>query len=815
MPTSADANTLLLLQMQGNNNEPYFLDESLYKWSMGSTNGAVTDTDNPKFGISSAKFSDVDAHVNIILPNVLAEFLNGDFTIDYWLRYYTGGYNSGYNITVCGSQPGDNDDPDTGSFAISYIPKTAGIQTKALDFSSGNATHDGQIYFIASAIPDLNEDTWVHHTIVKTGATHYIFVNGVSQAFSEYSDITSGIDLVYPIMVGMGGDGYNDPFIVVHIAEFRISNNVRWSVNFTPPSAPYVDINPIRANTVIDSYTKLLLHCDTGIAGTIDYSDSSPSAHNMSAHFSMAYNAPLGVNYAGVFNQAVVLGMALTGYLSYGSDPCYIFTAQSSDFNFNDGDFTIDCWFSSVSTGYNFYPYYQYVDSNNYIEFYVNNTSIVFTAKASSSVIALSSTSIGICDGAWHHIAVERKGTSAHCIKFFVDGILQSSTDSTDLAATALPSLASQLRIGYSNTSGVESTIVAAYDEVRVSKGIARYSGSFLPPIVPYSTSGTGSPLVDIEGSFTAVESAATFASIGAVDGLGTLLLKCQAAVFNTTGALGSLGTLGAFVESATFSGQSLTGIIGSLTSTEEAATLVVSGIVGATGTVTTLLAPCSALFLGMVTTVGVLDATAKSAIVNIAGAVEILGTLGCLAEVELFAATGMSDVTGVLTAIVPHPSLYITTADIFSGLTYCINLFKKSMVSQFTNYNYNSMCVVNGVSFGASSSGLFKLVGDTDNTKNIDATITWPLAKLGVSNSKQVRSVRCLGRFPSDLVVTINDSDSGFWESKAVTKDTSSIFYFPFTTRGRHIQVSIMNDSGADFTLDQVDLTYQALVRA
>ena len=81
---------------------------------------------------------------------------------------------------------------------------------------------------------------------------------------------------------------------------------------------------------------------------------------------------------------------------------------------------------------------------------------------------------VNIADGAWHHVACVRQGTS---VSIYVDGSLQGTgTDSRQLFASST----AQPRLGGSSSTG--GRMNGYMQDIRIYKGIAKYTSSFSPP---------------------------------------------------------------------------------------------------------------------------------------------------------------------------------------------------------------------------------------------------------------------------------------------------------------------------------------------
>lgn len=170
----------------------------------------------------------------------------------------------------------------------------------------------------------------------------------------------------------------------------------------------------------------------------------------------------------------------------------YISTPDSADFNFSNGDFTIDFWFRAASTMDNFDTWFGIWNSTpantNYIKFdYGSGGAIRFVVVASSSVVAeyTASSAQTFTAGTWYHLAVVRNGTN---ILIFKDGTSLTLTTGTAISSSSLPNLTGAAVYG-SDRANASRDINGHIDEARISKGIARWTANFTPPSIEYSGS--------------------------------------------------------------------------------------------------------------------------------------------------------------------------------------------------------------------------------------------------------------------------------------------------------------------------------------
>lgn len=84
----------------------------------------------------------------------------------------------------------------------------------------------------------------------------------------------------------------------------------------------------------------------------------------------------------------------------------------------------------------------------------------------------------------WYHLAAVRDGSNVH---LFIDGVAQVLTADTPIGSNDVGDISAVLAVGADSTDGTES-VNGWMDEVRVSKGIARWTSNFTPPTLAYSS---------------------------------------------------------------------------------------------------------------------------------------------------------------------------------------------------------------------------------------------------------------------------------------------------------------------------------------
>jgi hypothetical protein len=127
------------------------------------------------------------------------------------------------------------------------------------------------------------------------------------------------------------------------------------------------------------------------------------------------------------------------------------------------------------------------VDNNNFWGLQLTNNTLQWAVLSGGAAIVNIAQTWNPADATWYHVALVKNGATGYL--HFIDGTQIGST-TTD--TSTLPNFAADLRVGLvTGSSGSNNYHNGWLEEVRVSKGIARWTGNFTPPTAPYGVSQT------------------------------------------------------------------------------------------------------------------------------------------------------------------------------------------------------------------------------------------------------------------------------------------------------------------------------------
>jgi hypothetical protein len=430
-----DTYTKLLLHADGTDGSTLILNEAPAENVDGNAtpNGsACTKTAVKKFGTASAYFNGSTDYITVPIGGF---FGNRNFTVDCWINFPS---TSAY-APIYESRDGDN-------YGLMLGLNAGGGADKRLYVRYAGTNYSGDTVLLVN--------TWYHVALVGEGTMLKVYLNGVLE-------ISQTISYNLPtarIIIGRAND--SSLWYKGYIDEIRVSYGARWTSNFTPPNFAHT----------IDDNTKVLMHMDG-----VDNGTSFPYEARENLSVSANGNTCLKTNIK-KFGTASVLLDGAGDFLTFPPFPATLM---------DSGDFTIDTWvyLNALPTGntYNTCFYLLSNGPNNAnpgTDFFLGSSIIRFNIADYTVITVQGNWTPEV--NKWYHIALVRNGNTFY---LFLDGVQIG----TATISTAMPTWSNTWAIGRCEATGENTGYFNGYiDEYRISKGIARWTSNFTPPITAY-----------------------------------------------------------------------------------------------------------------------------------------------------------------------------------------------------------------------------------------------------------------------------------------------------------------------------------------
>lgn len=240
---------------------------------------------------------------------------------------------------------------------------------------------------------------------------------------------------------------------------------IRRADDIRPAMLPGIAPIPVKSAVRDPNFSSvvLLLHCDGADAAT-SFPDSSASAKSVT----VAGNAQVDTAQS-KFGGASALFDGSGDRLS---------CANSTDWNFVTGDFCIEFFMRINSVG-SFMGVIAAGGDSNWKVFF-DGTNRRLTAKLNSNTITMTTTN-AMALSTWHHVALTR---ASGTVRWFVDGVAEGSISE----GGNVNSSGSGMNVG-TETLGGGTSFNGWLDEIRITKGVARYTSAFTPPAAAFPNS--------------------------------------------------------------------------------------------------------------------------------------------------------------------------------------------------------------------------------------------------------------------------------------------------------------------------------------
>jgi hypothetical protein len=380
-------------------------------------------------GNSSSHLVTTSSSTNFIPPTSTTAF-----TIECWV------YNTGTSSTVLYAAIAAENYAYTLGFG-SAVGTYDSTQTPWFGFFSGSWSGIRS----TTAIP-LN--AWTHIACVFTGATCYLYQDGVLRASG--GPTTWGVTSTSKVRIGCRPDATTDVF-TGYISDARVvigTNLYPSGTTFTPPTAPLSNI----------TNTKLLLNFTN--AAVID---------NTCTNLIDTVNQGQIGTAQSKFNR----GSLYAGSTGSGG---FKVLGQGLDVSFGNADFTIEFYIYLPTLGVNLFDTCPNGNSTptNRILLRVLSDGTLQYATYQAVTILIASSAGAISANRWHHVALCKFNSQT---RLFANGIQVGSTYADTLTYPAQFERPIIFANGFNESYGTDSYM----DELRITRGYARYRTNFKP----------------------------------------------------------------------------------------------------------------------------------------------------------------------------------------------------------------------------------------------------------------------------------------------------------------------------------------------
>jgi hypothetical protein len=376
----------------------------------------------------------------------------GDFTIEMWV----------YHTNLTGQQT---------YFGDTY-GNTSGIYTYKTSNNEISLYDSAQRSLSAQNVIKLN--TWHHIAWTRESGVLRAFVDGVIVDEDTYTGNFTDTDYFI-------GDtaGTSSGEMVGYISNLRYCKlHAVYTSNFTVPTRE-LEVHTGAKGVVFptaDNRTTLLA-CQSSTDATAD----ATGRHILTASSGVtAADANPGLLRKTNITSTITEN---TGSVFFDGNADHLKLANSTDFNYGSGDFSIEVWvylLSSAGGADNHGIASNYITSGNRRSWLLmlSGATPAFLASSdgtSGNLITVSS-SVDVADETWTHIAVSRTGTT---LTIYVNGVQQAQNSS--FHSSIYSNTDDPVEIGgYNNGT---NTFEGYISNLRICKGHQVYKSNFIPPI--------------------------------------------------------------------------------------------------------------------------------------------------------------------------------------------------------------------------------------------------------------------------------------------------------------------------------------------
>jgi hypothetical protein len=364
-------------------------------------------------------------------------FGTGDFTVEVWVyptvaATYVTPVSSNYENSGA-----------TGNWGFYFGVGSA----TTVYFNSGSA--NSVVNHASSTTTTIPINAWTQVVYSRVSSVARFFINGV-QLGTTVSDTSNYSSTAGTLFFGRMLGGTNT--FTGYLSDVRIIKGTGYT-SYTLPTAPLTAI----------TNTGLLLSCTN--AGIYD---------------GTMRNDLQTVGSTQVSTSIIKYG---TGSMYFDGTGDYLQIPYSPNLDLSSGDFTIEGWIylnsvSPVTQGVIiFYNGNALTAANIQYLVRVNTSNLVFETNISTTTYTI--TFSGITTNSWNHFAFVRSG---NIVSGYLNGVKNSTTQT--LTGSLNTSTSWYTQVGRYTSGGTNYDLNGYLDDVRITKGVARYVANFTPPKV-------------------------------------------------------------------------------------------------------------------------------------------------------------------------------------------------------------------------------------------------------------------------------------------------------------------------------------------
>ena len=395
---------------------------------------AQIDTAQSEFGGASALF---DGTADYIVPDdtTLGNAISSDYTFECWAR--------------------SADATTNAQMIYSCRNSTFGLFGWQLAFRGDLANDPIQLFYASGntsiSYNNPSSNTWYHIAVVNSGGTITMYINGTSAGSISAGTYNASSD---GSKIGAQNNATSTASLNGHIDELRISDTARYTTTFTPTTSPFIN----------DANTLLLAHMNGSDGSTtfLDDVNTTRSAVGISA-----------VGDAQIDTARSKFGGA-SGLCDGTGDHFAASTIQTTPIG--TGDFTVEFWYYSTNTGTKYICDMKDADGQEGFQtrWSLTSNTIIFRSINSGTTSNIFTTSAGLSNNAWNHLAIVRNSGT---VTIYHNGTsIGSGSFTKDMSASDVLYVG-----GVPGLTGINGNI----DEVRVSD-TARYTTTFTTETTPF-----------------------------------------------------------------------------------------------------------------------------------------------------------------------------------------------------------------------------------------------------------------------------------------------------------------------------------------